>query len=223
MRTLYSFQGGSIFNLIPNIAWIGRIVYLREKKKYTELWSSIPEYREASAADLLAPAFLSYFFAQIEVGQRIIDFGCGAGRSAIPFLSQGLQVDLIDFAAPCLDIEIFLRTISKQALFWEACLWNLPEDLPIADWIVCFDVLEHLPEEKIGASLEGMARKMKRGGLFSIDLCPDRFGSDIGASLHLTLKPKEWWRKQVSASFSILEELAGGDGCLVYALGPKLS
>lgn len=123
-------------------------IYLSEKQKYTLLWNSIPEYREASAADLLAPAFLSYYSTQIQPGQRIIDFGCGAGRSAIPFLSKGLRVDLIDFAAPCLDPEIFLLTVSKKALFWEACLWNLPEELPAADWIVCFDVLEHLPEKK---------------------------------------------------------------------------
>lgn len=197
--------------------------YLKEKQKYTRLWSSIPEYREASAADLLAPAFLSYFSPQLRPGQRIIDFGCGAGRSAIPFLSKGLQVDLLDFAEPCLDPEIFLLTASQKALFWEACLWDLPPDLPAADWIVCFDVLEHLPEEKIGASLKGMAQKMKRGGLFSIDLCTDRFGSEIGDTLHLTLKPKEWWRNQISASFSLLEELANGEGCLVYTLKPKLS
>lgn len=193
--------------------------YLREKQKYTQLWSSIPEYREASAADLLAPAFISYFSAQLESGQRIIDFGCGTGRSAISFLSKGLQVDLVDFAAPCLDTEIFLLAASKKVFFWEACLWDLPLTLPIADWIVCFDVLEHLPEEKIEATLQGMAQRMKRGGLFSIDLREDRFGSEIKAPLHLTLKPKKWWDKQLSAFFSILEELTGGDGCLVYALG----
>ncbi len=196
-------------------------LYLKEKRKYSQLWSSVPEYREASAADLLAPAFLSYFSEKIRAGQRVIDFGCGAGRSAIPFLSKGLQVDLVDFAEPCLDSDIFLLTASKKARFWEACLWNLPPDLPAADWIVCFDVLEHLPQEKIPATLQGMAQKMKRGGLFSIDLRSDRFGSDIGETLHLTLKPKEWWHKQLSASFIILEELAGGDGCLVFALRTK--
>jgi 2-polyprenyl-3-methyl-5-hydroxy-6-metoxy-1,4-benzoquinol methylase len=192
-----------------------------EKKKYTELWNCVPEYREASAADLLAPAFLSYFAKELRPGQRIIDFVCGTGRSAIPFLSKGLQVDLLDFANPCLDVEIFLRTISKEVLFWESCLWDLPPDLPAADWIVSFDVLEHLPEEKVAASLQGMAKRMKKGGLFSIDLCADRFGSEIGKTLHLTLKPKEWWEDQMSAFFSILEELARSDNCLVYALGPK--
>lgn len=196
-------------------------VYLREKQKYTLLWNSIPEYREGSAADLLAPVFLSYFSAKIQPGQRIIDFGCGTGRSALAFLPLGLQVDLVDFAEPCLDPEIFLFTASKKALFWEACLWDLPMDLPNADWIVCFDVLEHLPEKKIQAALQGMAQRMKRGGMFSIDLCKDRFGQEIGEILHLTLKPKEWWHKQISASFSIIEDLAGDDKCLIYALQAK--
>lgn len=66
-----------------------------------------------------------------------------------------------------------------------------------------------------------MAQKMKRGGLFSIDLRKDRFGSEIGDDLHLTLKPKEWWHNQVSTSFHILEKLAGEDGCLVYSLESK--
>jgi 2-polyprenyl-3-methyl-5-hydroxy-6-metoxy-1,4-benzoquinol methylase len=196
-------------------------VYLKEKQKYTRLWSSVPEYREASAADFLAPAFLSYFSREISPGQRIIDFGCGAGRSAIPFLSKELQVDLVDFADPCLDAEIFLLTVAKKIHFWEGCLWDLPPDLPSADWIICFDVLEHLPERKIRATLRRMAQKMRKGGMFSIDLRKDRFGAEVGNDLHLTLKPKEWWHKQVSSHFLILEELTGGDGCLVYPLRPK--
>lgn len=196
-------------------------VYLKEKQKYTLVWSSIPEYREVSAADFLAPVFLSYFSTEIHPGQRIIDFGCGTGRSVIPFLARGLQVDLVDFANPCLDIEIFLLTVSKKVLFWEECLWNLPSDLLSADWIVCFDVLEHLPEKKIRATLQGMAQKMKKGGLFSISLRKDCFGSKIGSDLHLTLRSKEWWHKQVSSHFSILEELVGGNECLVYAIRPK--
>ena len=196
-------------------------IYLREWQKYTELWNSVPEYREASAADLLAPAFLSYFAREIRRGERILDFGCGAGRSAVPFLAKGLQVDLIDFVETCLDPDIFLRTVTQDIRFWDACLWNLPPDLPIADWIVCFDVLEHLPEEKVGDALKAMAQRMRRGGLFSIDLCADRFGEEVGDTLHLTLKPKEWWHAQVSAYFTILEELAKGEGCLVYALAPK--
>lgn len=196
-------------------------LFLKEKKKYTHLWRSVPEYREASAADHLAPAFLAYFSKQILPGQQIIDFGCGAGRSAIPFLAKGLQVNLVDFAETCLDPEIFLQTVSHKAQFWEACLWDLPPSLSPADWIVCFDVLEHIPEEKIDTALHGMSQRMKRGGLFSIDLRPDRFGSAIGETLHLTLKTKEWWQEHVSASFSILDELAKEDGCLVYALAPK--
>src|SRR5579872_4107618 len=138
-------------------------LYLKEKQKYTHLWRSVPEYREASAADHLAPACLAYFSKKILFGQRIIDFGCGAGRSAIPFLVKGLQVILVDFAETCLDAEIFLHTASKKAQFWEACLWNLPPELPAADWVVCFDVLEHVPEEKIDAALRGMAQRMKQG------------------------------------------------------------
>jgi 2-polyprenyl-3-methyl-5-hydroxy-6-metoxy-1,4-benzoquinol methylase len=196
-------------------------LYLSEKKKYTKLWSSIPEYRKAGAADFLAPAFLVYFSSKIEAGQRIIDFGCGTGRSAIPFLAKGLHVDLVDFAEPCLDVEIFLRAAAKQILFWEHCLWDLPAHLEPADWIVCFDVLEHVPEEKIEASLQGMAQRMKRGGLFCIDLRPDQFGATIQDTLHLTVKTKKWWHEQVSAFFSILEELGGEDECVIYALGPK--
>jgi hypothetical protein len=66
-----------------------------------------------------------------------------------------------------------------------------------------------------------MAQRMKKGGLFCIDLRPDQFGSVIQDTLHLTLKPKQWWHEQVSAFFSILEELSGGDENVVYALAPK--
>ena len=194
-------------------------IYIREKEKYTLLWNSIPQYRENSAADFLIPVFLAYFSKEIQPGERVIDFGCGVGRSTLPLLSQGLLVDLVDFAKPCLDATIFLLTASEKAHFWEACIWDLPQDLPHADWIVCFDVLEHLPEEKIEAALQGMANKMKKGGLFSIDLRKDQFGALIGEALHLTLQTKEWWQKQISAHFLILEELAHDKDCLTYALG----
>ena len=192
----------------------------REKEKYETLWSSFPEYREASAADLLTPAFLDFFKREVKKGDVVIDFGCGAGRSAPFLLKAGLKVQLVDFCDSCLDSEIFLQTIGpKSALrFFQECLWDLSSHVGPADWILCFDVLEHLPEEKVDAVLHNMASRMKKGGLISISTREDHHGSSIGERLHLTVKPASWWREKAARHFSILRELADDDECLVWAL-----
>jgi 2-polyprenyl-3-methyl-5-hydroxy-6-metoxy-1,4-benzoquinol methylase len=71
---------------------------IREKKKYDVLWSDIPSYRTTSPADIFAPIFLELFQDHIKPGERVIDFGCGPGRSVFSLLACGLQVDLVDLS-----------------------------------------------------------------------------------------------------------------------------
>ncbi len=166
--------------------------------------------------------FSKFFKNKIEKGDSIIDFGCGTGRSATPLLKAGLKTHLVDFCEDCLDPDIFLQTVGSDPLvqFVQGCLWDLPTDLEAADWIISFDLLEHLPEEKVDASLKAMASRMKKGGLISLCMIEDEFGKDIGTSLHLTIKPSDWWRKKVSAHFSIAQELHNNEKNLVWAISP---
>ena len=163
-----------------------------EQHKYEKIWE-IPHYRGSS--DYWLPSlFLDHFKTQIYQGATLIDFGCGTGRSVPLLMQAGLQVNLLDIAENCLNPEIFLQTLGPNppVHFFHECLWNLSPHIKPADWIISFDVLEHIPESKIDIVLKEMASHMKIGGLFTIALCKDNFGSWIGEPLHLTVKPATW-------------------------------
>lgn len=180
----------------------------KERKKYETVWKSLPEYRENSAADYLVPEFLLHFQSQIQKGQTIIDFGCGTARTAPLLTAASLQVVLIDICVDSLDPEIFLETFSSKPAytFFQESLWELSEKVRPADWFICFDVMEHLPEEKIESALEGFAKRTKLGGAFSIGLCEDLSGKLIGETLHLTIKPASWWLDRIERHFKICKK-----------------
>ncbi len=176
-------------------------VALEERHKYETMWTKIAEYRTNSPADLLTPIFLSCFQDQIQKGDIVLDFGCGPGRSA-PFLFKaGLKVHLVDITQEALDPEIFLSWMKSELRFTESCLWHLPPDLEPAEWMLCLDVLEHIPEEKIDHVLSEISSRTQKGGLFSIGLTEDQFGKTIGKKLHLNVQSAAWWKEKIGQFF----------------------
>lgn len=190
---------------------------LKERRKYETIWKQFPEYRIDSPSDSLVAVFLSCFFDQIRKGQTVIDFGCGPGRSALPLLKANLIVHLIDITEEALDPEIFLQTRSSIR-FTESCLWDLPSDLEAAEWVLCLDVLEHIPQEKLDSVLFEISSRMKKGGLFSIHLMEDQFGKAIGEKLHLTIQSADWWKRKISQFFPRQKELLKCGEVLVLQL-----
>ncbi len=195
----------------------------QESQKYQILWNSFPEYRKVSPADSLTQVFLDSFQNSIQKGDSVIDFGCGTGRSAPHLLKADLKIQMVDFCDNCLDVEIFLQSVGPNPAlrFIQGCLWNLPQHLEVADWMICFDVIEHIPEEMVDASLKEMASRMKKGGLLSIALIDDGFGRAINQKLHLTVKSADWWKERVSRYFLLQEELTNPDDYLVLSIGTK--
>jgi len=188
---------------------------LRERNKYEKIWKDLPEYRIDSPADSLTPVFLSSFYDQIQKGETVLDFGCGPGRSASWLLKAGLNVHLVDFTGEALDVDIFLEWMRSSISFTESCLWSLPPSLEPAQWILCLDVLEHIPEEKLECVLSGISSRMLKGGLLSIHLVEDQFGEAIGEKLHLTIQSADWWKEKISKFFHSYTELLNDGSVLV--------
>lgn len=189
---------------------------LKEWRKYETIWKLVPEYRVHSPSDSLTPVFLSCFSDQIQRGETVLDFGCGPGRSAVLLLKAGLRVHLVDITKEALDPEIlFLLSMSSSIRFTESCLWDLSSDFEPAQWILCFDVLEHIPEKKIESVLSGISSHMQKGGLLSICLVEDQFGRAIGEKLHLTIQSADWWKGKINQFFRSHTELLNDGTALV--------
>ena len=125
------------------------------------------------------------------VGPKIIDYGSGPARATKWFADKGMMAIGIDIApnAAETDVEVI-----------EACLWDLPAHIGVSDYAYCCDVMEHIPP------LRHISIRTVTAGYFRIATRPDRMGPAlIGAPLHLTIRPANWWYEKLSEFFSSVE------------------
>ena len=182
------------------------------------IWRSYPEYREECPAKFLIPVFLELFDGQIKKNDRVIDFGCGTGAFTKFLLEKKLKVYLIDISENSLDPEIFLLSLKDDVDFSKACLWNLPDSIQAAEWVLCFDVMEHISEEKVNAVLESISQRMRVGGLLSLSLIPDQFGKGGRRSSSLHSQDEQLVEKRLDQHFSIHREFSVGNDQLIVSL-----
>lgn len=165
-----------------------------EREKYRKMWA-FPQYRTYSPGEEGVSWFLEHIVSR--PGDDLIDLGCGTGRAGRALADKGFNVTLLDFCFEAVDVS--------GLIFINANLWDLPRELPTFDWIYCADVLEHIPPEFVGATLQNMARITGQGGYLQIATGPDGCGSLIDETLHLTVQPAAWWHTQVSKYWDIVE------------------
>lgn len=163
----------------------------QERAKYQRMWQ-FAQYRKHSPGAKHVQAAIDYF--GIAPGDSVIDFGCGTGRAAMAFHRVGIQVFGVDIADNCLDPQS-----DWKLPFYEACLWELPDDLPEADYGYCTDVMEHIPTERVADVLRAIKSKCRKGAFFQVCCRADGCGSLIGETLHLTVQPPHWWFEQFTA------------------------
>jgi SAM-dependent methyltransferase len=138
------------------------------------------------AYEALAPFYDAYtdsyeherWLAQLEAialelglsGHRLLDVGCGTGKSALPLLARGYEVVGCDIS-PAM-VERARERLSGEAVeLLAADVRDLPS-LGQFDLATCLDdTLNYLlSEEELAAAFQGLARNLRPGGLLVFDL-----------------------------------------------------
>ena len=163
-------------------------VAVAEAKKYTSVWKH-PGYRQKNHALNLWRSARTLFPTQFD---SAIDIGCGLGLMIPEWRSQGIDaygVDLVPEVA--LDASVAEEYADRV---YRATLWDFSPER-VFDVGICADVMEHIPEPHVTATLKGMASYC-RHVVFKIANFPSRKWNQ-GEPLHLTLHPAAWWRSRL--------------------------
>lgn len=156
---------------------------VRERQKYEAIWE-IEEYRTVSPGlEFVEDAVESLRMTE---GMSVADLGCGTGRATKWFSDHGFDAFGVDIARNALeeDVQVHIQP-----------LW---EPLPEADYGFSVDVLEHIPTDKVEATLKAIHKACRVGCYLNIDTIHDSFGAMIGQRLHMTVQPASWWNEQLS-------------------------
>lgn len=121
----------------------------------------------ASSARYLYWSTLSHFvdrFPPQGGWGRVYDFGCGIGTDGLFLASRGYEVTLVDVDCPAFRFARHRFGRRKLSAKFEESHSLLPVPRHTYDTVVCFDVLEHLPDP-IGAA-QRLTAALRPGGVF---------------------------------------------------------
>jgi ubiquinone/menaquinone biosynthesis C-methylase UbiE len=103
---------------------------------------------------------------------EVLELGCGTGRVTVPLVKSGVRVVGVDRSQPMLDR---LRRRSRRARAVRADIRRLPfKPSRFAMVLAPYGILQSLIRDSdVAETLESVARVLRRGGTFGIDLVPD--------------------------------------------------
>ena len=168
-----------------------------EKDKYTTIWK-YNQYRKYSPGEASIRSLPIIDLLRKIGAKTVLDAGCGSGklmRALIEQCGNEFSVHGFDIAENCLDY--FFDEI-KNDILTVGVLWDREDFNKEYDAIICCDVLEHIPTEKVELVLDNFYRCTKIFCYLSIALQHDCFGPEIiGRPLHLTVKEPNWWLSKI--------------------------
>lgn len=135
--------------------------------------------------------------------KSLLDAGCGRSPFAVRIAKE-------------LALDVWALDISLNAMNWQAAHaakqhgWLIPVrgDLTQGLWckvgqfdvVTCFDVLEHLPPERVGFAIRELCRVARKRVVITVGTEPSKRKGPGGEELHLTVNPHGWWQYQLSAN-----------------------
>ena len=182
----------------------------KEAEVYTELWSSVPNYRKNSPGEQYAKVFHEIVN---DPGATVLDAGFGEGRGMVALSALGYHVGGVDITDaglmpeakgfPCV-IESLWNDL-RPALFIFHVTNPKVFKADSVDYVYSCDVLEHLPGQYTMLAVDQMLRVAKKGVFLSVFFNQDGFGPWAGRPLHLTVQSFVWWRDAIREIADVLE------------------
>lgn len=108
----------------------------------------------------------------------ILELGCGTGRIAVPILKSGgtiVGIDRSDAMLARARLRAKRAGVTRRALFVRGDIRDIPLRSSRFDLVMApYGILQSLTRERdLQSTLSSVARVLRRGGLFGIDLVPD--------------------------------------------------
>jgi SAM-dependent methyltransferase len=167
------------------------------------------DYRRGSTAQRLVPMILQH----VPAGSTINDYGSGTGRAEVELMQvDGYRINMVDIAENALEDEA-RAMLGDRLTFREGCLWDLPADMPHADWGLCINVLMTCPPHRIDQILSEIRRTCTNLFFEAYDIPDVRLGKDHT----LTKKNAAEWKAKLSEYWpSVIQEKASHDYRFIF-------
>mmetsp|Transcript_25116 Transcript_25116/g.79589 ORF Transcript_25116/g.79589 Transcript_25116/m.79589 type:complete len:235 (-) Transcript_25116:594-1298(-) len=124
---------------------------------------------------------------------KVLDLGAGNCRFLRVLLDQNVDAYGVEFSEDALRLHCSDLLLSGKVMAGNFMALPFPDNF--FDMVLSFEVFEHIPEEWVERSIQGLARVLD--GVFLGSIAMKRAGRDppwpAPAKLHVTLKTRKWW------------------------------
>jgi 2-polyprenyl-3-methyl-5-hydroxy-6-metoxy-1,4-benzoquinol methylase len=160
---------------------------------YEKVYTKIPVYGMKNHALLMDHTIAALL--NINDCRTVLDAGCGRGQFIEKFEGLGFEVEGVDITLKGILNSNILDLVTKLPL------WELPDKQ--YDAVICFDVLEHIPEEKVLEVINRLARATRKIAIMKIAHYKEMHGPLVGEDLHPTIKTSEEWAALLGEHYEV--------------------
>lgn len=141
-------------------------------------------------------AYVRELIGRFGADMKYMDLGCAGGGFVSQFLERGT------FAVGIEGSDFNIKTKRAEWAVWPDYLFTADITKPFTvvdenkerilfDTISAFDVMEHIPKDKLDGLLTNVVEHLRVGGVFIVSIAtfPDE-------GYHVTLEEKPWWSEQ---------------------------